>query len=323
MKLDKPSIESTNHALHAATRDTLPFGSIRAPGRASGHVLSGEEDATFDNTVRGLTVESITGAAGRMWWEDKTADSSELMGTAASISTVTDPMPCVYRYSSVVNQLPPLSSLTKTKPSAILPNNLLNILYVYAHTMRLFGGSFAEAEQDAAICITTASSVLAEDARHLTPVSALVSAQAGTQLPSVKAKLTSADGPAAQSLLLLSDVRMLIMSAGAHHRSTMLKATASTGHFVVDALLHMYEVFTLALKLQRAEAGARKALATLHQASQKLYFMLVWAHSYLLPEAGEGCVLEMAAGVTAYIDDVVTLHKTTDRKLNTGGASTA
>ena len=44
----------------------------------------------------------------------------------------------------MIPDLPPLSSLTKKPPSPLLRFHLMNIIYCYAYTMRLFNGDIGD-----------------------------------------------------------------------------------------------------------------------------------------------------------------------------------
>lgn len=62
--------------------------------------------------------------------------------------------------------LPPLSSLTRAPPSPLLQYQLLDLLYAYCHTLRLYNGDWQSAPAEAAGVLFAISAVLAGAASH-------------------------------------------------------------------------------------------------------------------------------------------------------------
>jgi hypothetical protein len=66
------------------------------------------------------------------------------------------------RVPDIEDDLPPLSSLTKKEPSPLMYNNLVEILYAYAFTQRLYNGE-CHLDISAVYVLLQASSVLYEN----------------------------------------------------------------------------------------------------------------------------------------------------------------
>lgn len=60
----------------------------------------------------------------------------------------------------ILDQIPPLTSLTKVEPSPLLAFHLLDILFSYAFTLRLFNGDFTTDLEEAVSIMLSTSAVL-------------------------------------------------------------------------------------------------------------------------------------------------------------------
>lgn len=115
---------------------------------AAGTPLRGDDDKRHDD-------DSMRGADGRAEDPDVStgrADVSEGEEAGPSIPPPPD------------EDLPPLSSLTKSPPSPLLGSHLTSVLYAYCYVMRLFNGDWAADPSDAAGIMLEVSPVLSDGA---------------------------------------------------------------------------------------------------------------------------------------------------------------
>ena len=80
------------------------------------------------------------------WWEAPLIEEAEVTGSESPSKSDSRRRPPPPIFSKIM----PLSSLTKSKPSPTVPNNLVNILFAYAYCWRLYDGAHGESAEAAA-----------------------------------------------------------------------------------------------------------------------------------------------------------------------------
>lgn len=181
--------------------------------------------------------------------------------------------------------LTPVSKLTSSEPSPLLALHLVDILYTYCFTLRLYNGDWQSDPLGSAMVVLGISSVLGQNTQPGTVHAALSLCLEQTCSPSFKHMggvgfgvgllddvilLLSLGGPAL--VCLLSDMRRLIKAAEGELKSEKLS------------------------KSKRVETRSKLKLA-----ERKIYFLMCWAHEQpgevwlsltTIVEAEKGLVLE-------------------------------
>jgi hypothetical protein len=156
---------------------------------------------------------------------------------------------------------------------------LCELLYGYAHTMRLYHGDWSADALHAASVLLTVSSVLAADSRYESAASALHAAMAAAQAPG--ARLTALPSLRA-SLATLNDTAALV----------------THGHYALDAIADAKALVDAAIDDATRAVGAEvpggtglhagrlrsdaQTLRTLKAASRKLLFYAAWVQETLI-----------------------------------------
>lgn len=200
--------------------------------------------------------------------------------------------------------LPPLSTLLKTKPSLLLRNNLVNILFAYVHILRLYAGDWHDDPVDASLALDEVSGALGSDGRYSSIAAACAAAVEASQAPNLR--LTSAPD-SRTALSTFNDV------------CDVLKHP----HFVVDALLDARGMAAAAAVAIAADSSAcagssrnagsrtpqqQQLLLRLQSFERKLHFYCVWAHETLISVDAGNEFDRIAAGIRSGIDFVTSIR---------------
>lgn len=164
---------------------------------------------------------------------------------------------------SIIDIIPTLASLTKIKPSPLLANNVLEVLYAYAYTKRLLNGDWEEENAlEAVEMVISLSEVLRENAVHKDLKDAC-------RRP-MEASLRDAENRVSGlfTTSVLEDARKII----SHGPS-----------FVMAALSELHDLFLVTSRdesrpTQKQPSNDVKKVPTLSQMQKKLLFFIVWAN---------------------------------------------
>lgn len=163
----------------------------------------------------------------------------------------------------ILDPIPSLASLTKIKPSPLLANNVLEVLYAYAYTKRLYNGDWEEENGPEAVeMVISLSEVLRENAVYKD----LKDACRRPLEMSLRNSESLVSG--AFSISVLDDVRRIVSHGP---------------QFVMAALSELHGHFLEATRDEsqdRAKANSKSAGKgpTLSQMQKKLLFFLVWTN---------------------------------------------
>ncbi|KAG1354554.1 zinc finger HIT domain-containing protein 2 [Cocos nucifera] len=209
------------------------------------------------------------------WWTKPSARSISLSpggrqlvkplheheGTNAQLSTTPEP-----NLSEVPagpeNPLPPLRQLTHTDPSPLLAVHLVDVLYSYCFTLRLYNGDWHSDPFGAATAILSVSKVLVEDARPETVAEAL-----GACLEQTCSAVYRHTGGFRFCIGLLDDIISLL-----HLGCSALICSLCD----LQGLIQAGERVIKSEKMGKAERG--KSSRKLHSAERKVYFLMCWVH---------------------------------------------
>ncbi|ONK73681.1 uncharacterized protein A4U43_C04F34170 [Asparagus officinalis] len=182
--------------------------------------------------------------------------------------------------------IPPLTQLSSTNPSPLLTVHLVDILYSYCFTLRLYNGDWRSDPLAAAMEILNISSVLGDDARPETVSEALSSCLEKTCSPAYKNT-----GGFRFGVGLIDDI-ICILSLG---RNALVCSLCDLQRLVRDG--------EEAMKGERARKG--KSSRKLKGVERKVYFLMcwvfeqqeeVWASLASILEVEKASVLAVAEG---------------------------
>ncbi|XP_008806932.2 zinc finger HIT domain-containing protein 2 [Phoenix dactylifera] len=209
------------------------------------------------------------------WWTKPSARSISLSpegsqlvkplheheGTIAQLSTTPEPnlreVP-----AGPENPLPPLRQLTHTDPSPLLAVHLVDVLYSYCFTLRLYNGDWHSDPFGAATTILSVSKVLGDDARPETVAEAL-----GACLEQTCSAVYRHTGGFRFRIGLLDDIISLL-----HLGCSALICSLCD----LQRLIQAGERMLKSEKMGKAERS--KSSRKLHSAERKVYFLMCWVH---------------------------------------------
>jgi hypothetical protein len=153
----------------------------------------------------------------------------------------------------VLDDVKPLSALTSAPPSPLVMYNIIEALYAYAYTARIFNGEFHEAGIEAVDLILNLSSVLSENKIYQNGTEALHKSLENSLKPHVK-------NTRGFSISVLEDVNEMFKSK----------------KFILAALSDLYRLFDTETKM--APASKSKKPSKVMLAAKKIYFFICWAN---------------------------------------------
>ncbi|CAA0808952.1 HIT-type Zinc finger family protein [Striga hermonthica] len=156
--------------------------------------------------------------------------------------------------------LPPVSKLTSSSPSLLLPVHLVDIIYSYCFTLRLYNGEWGADPLDASTVVRTVSSVLGRAGKPQTVLEALLDCLERTCSPVYKQM-----GGLRLGLRIVDDVIRLFCLGG---------------NALVCALCDLWKLVQTGereLKSEKMNKSKRVELrGKLKSAERKIYFVMCW-----------------------------------------------
>lgn len=242
--------------------------------------LSANQLAKFHSLLASGTVDNVI-HPWVPWWlrdtltpkiqvlEDNSTDEDDGSDSASADENTLEPAPS----PPLLNPIPSLASLTKIKPSPLLANNVIEVLYAYAYVKRLFNGDWDEENcLDAVDLVVATSKVLREN--HV-----YKELQEACRTP-LEATLANPESfvSAAFSTSVLNDV-LLIVS----HGPPFLKAALSELNATLLAALAVEQSLSPDSSSTSSPSSSRstkrpKTKVTLSQMQKKVVFFIVWAN---------------------------------------------
>ncbi|KAJ6835428.1 zinc finger HIT domain-containing protein 2 [Iris pallida] len=160
------------------------------------------------------------------------------------------------------NPLPPLSKLSQASPSPLLAVHLVDILYSYCFTLRLYNGDWHADPLGAATEVLTLSAVLSDDARPETVAEALSSC-----LEKICSPMYRHTGGFPFGIGIIDDVNSLLSLGG-----NALICLLSDLRMLIQAGEGM-------IKSEMSSKGKRSGSSRkLKGAERKAYFLMCWVH---------------------------------------------
>ncbi|XP_015697191.1 zinc finger HIT domain-containing protein 2 isoform X2 [Oryza brachyantha] len=247
-------------------------------------VMSGDEiklEDLSDDEIRRFRQALASGELSKMiepwtpWWRDPSArsislspDGSQLIrhvsveDTAMSDPTA-DPEPSISEIpEGPESPLPSLKQLTRSEPSPLLAVHLIDILYSYCFTLRLYNGDWSSDPFGASTVALSVSKVMGEDAKPETVSEALTACIEETCSPAYRHT-----GGFRFATGLVDDVLSLLSLGG----NALVCALCD-----FRRLIHTGERMLKAEKLGKTERA--RSTQRLRGADRKLYFMTCWVH---------------------------------------------
>ncbi|RLN40615.1 zinc finger HIT domain-containing protein 2 [Panicum miliaceum] len=247
-------------------------------------VMSGEEvkiEDLSDDEIKRFRQALASGELSKMiepwtpWWRKPSArlitlspDGSQLIrqlrdeDTATSDPT-TDQEPSINEIpEGPESPLPSLKQLTRAEPSPLLAVHLVDILYSYCFTLRLYNGDWHSDPLGASTVALSMSKVMGEDAKPETVPEALTACIEETCSPAYRHT-----GGFRFAIRLVDDI-ISILSLG--HNA--LVCTLSDYHRLIEAGKSMLK----AEKVGKTESA--QSSSKLRGAARKLFFMTCWVH---------------------------------------------
>ncbi|XP_020109951.1 zinc finger HIT domain-containing protein 2 [Ananas comosus] len=193
------------------------------------------------------------------WWERSSARSLSLGSQGNQLITQIDKREEETSETCTVAEvppgpespLPPLRQLTRAEPSPLLAVHLVDVLYAYCFTLRLYNGDWHSDPFGASTVVLTISKVLGEDGRPETVSQALGACLETTCSPAYRHA-----GGFKFGIGLIGDV-IVLLSLG--------------GNALVCALCDLRRL----IATRERVGGSRKLL---RGAEKKLYFLMCWVH---------------------------------------------
>ncbi|CAN6324800.1 unnamed protein product [Urochloa humidicola] len=247
-------------------------------------VMSGEEiklEDLSDDEIKGFRQALASGQLSKMiepwtpWWKKPSArsislspDGSQLIRQVSEEDTsISDPM--IDEETSIneipegpESPLPSLKQLTRVEPSPLLAVHLVDILYSYCFTLRLYNGDWHSDPLGASTVALSMSKVMGEDAKPETVPEALTACIEETCSPAYRHT-----GGFRLAIGLVDDI-ITILSLG--HNA--LVCALSNFHRLIEAGRSMLKVEKMG-KTQSAQSSSK-----LRGAARKLFFMTCWVH---------------------------------------------
>ncbi|GER25662.1 RNA-binding (RRM/RBD/RNP motifs) family protein [Striga asiatica] len=167
--------------------------------------------------------------------------------------------------------LPPVSQLTASSPSPLLPVHLVDIIYSYCFTLRLYNGDWGADPLDASTVVLTVSSVLGSAGKPQTVLEALLDCLERTCSPVYKQM-----GGLKLGMRIVDDVICLLCLGG----NALVCALCDMRRLVQKGERELKS--EKVDKLRRAELRGK-----LKSAERKIYFVMCWVRE----QANESCSL--------------------------------
>ncbi|OEL32403.1 hypothetical protein BAE44_0006578 [Dichanthelium oligosanthes] len=247
-------------------------------------VMSGEEiklEDLTDDEIKQFRQALASGELSKMiepwtpWWKKPSArsislspDGSQLIRQVSVEDTATsDPMtdqePSINEIpEGPESPLPSLKQLTRAEPSPLLAVHLVDILYSYCFTLRLYNGDWHSDPLGASTVALSMSKVMGEDAKPETVPEALTACIEETCSPAYRHT-----GGFSFAIGLVDDI-ISILSLG--HNA--LVCALSDFHRLIEAGKSM-------LKAEKVgKMGSVQSSSKLRGAARKLFFMTCWVH---------------------------------------------
>lgn len=253
--------------------DNVSFLFMSSGGQISFDDLSAEEKKQFERAI-------ASGELSKMiepwdpWWLRPSAraislsrEGTQLIQPLAKEELLTSPQSDLERKSIEVppgpeNPLPPLSKLSSTQPSPLLAVHLVDIIYSYCFTLRLYNGDWQSDAAGSALVVLSVSSVLGQCAQPETVLEALSYCLEQTCSPAYKHM-----GGLQFGLGLIDDVVTLLTLGG-----NALLCLLSDLHRLVQAGERDLKS-EKPLKTSKVEIRNKLKLA-----ERKIYFIMCWVH---------------------------------------------
>ncbi|XP_076947411.1 uncharacterized protein LOC143619346 [Bidens hawaiensis] len=202
------------------------------------------------------------------WWLKPSAKTLSLSreGTQrVQPITKTEPDPSDHTYEvppGPETALPPVNRLTSTEPSPLLAVHLVDILYSYCFTLRLYNGDWKSDPVDSAMVVLTLSSVLGQSDQPETVTEALSYCLEQACTPAYR----HVGGPQF-GLVVVDDVASMLGLGG----DTLVCGLCDL-HRMLKAGLE-------GLKMEKARDVKRSEMkAKLKSGERKVYFLMCWVH---------------------------------------------
>ncbi|KAM3402739.1 hypothetical protein ACQJBY_006512 [Aegilops geniculata] len=209
------------------------------------------------------------------WWKNPSAKSISLSHDGSQLirqistddTTLSDPMTAS---ESIIHEtpegpespLPSLKQLTRAEPSPLLTVHLVDILYSYCFTLRLYNGDWQSDPLGASTVVLSMSKVMGDGAKPETVSEALTTCIEETCSPAYRHT-----GGFRFAIGLVDDI-VTILSLG--------------GNAVVCALCDFHRLIQAGESILKedkvGETEKARSFKKLHAAGRKLFFMTCWAH---------------------------------------------
>ncbi|XP_062595002.1 zinc finger HIT domain-containing protein 2-like [Saccostrea cucullata] len=214
--------------------------------------LTDQEKAQFNKMVKdghlGNLVEIWT-----PWWNVKEEKISEVDSVKET------------QIPAVIQKIPDISKLlTKSKPSADIRNNIVNVLYAYVFVCRLYNGTHWDCPQEAALKLVNASDVLTNNSVCSSPSEAVQLCMANRECQQSQDFLIG----------LVDDVVKILQGPGGGEDQRFVMAAISD---ILKLLKKCHSQYKKDIKLSRAassDTGEEKQL--LYRGIKKVEFYLAW-----------------------------------------------
>jgi len=282
-------------------------------------VMSGEEikiEDLSDDEVKRFRRALASGELSKMiepwtpWWKKPSArlitlspDGSQLIRQVREEDTATSG-PMADQEPVTINEipegpespLPALKQLTRAEPSPLLAVHLVDILYSYCFTLRLYNGDWHSDPLGASTVALSMSKVMGEDAKPETVPEALTACIEETCSPAYRHT-----GGFRFAIGLLDDI-ISILSLG----HNVLVCALSDFHRLIEAGKSMLKVEKVG-KTESAQSSSK-----LRGAARKLFFMTCWVHEQ--PEEAWPPLARIVEVQKASLEELDTGNRKTDIK---------
>ncbi|KAG2550998.1 zinc finger HIT domain-containing protein 2-like isoform X2 [Panicum virgatum] len=244
------------------------------------------------------------------WWKKPSArlitlspDGSQLIRQVREEDTATSG-PMTDQEPVTINEipegpespLPALKQLTRAEPSPLLAVHLVDILYSYCFTLRLYNGDWHSDPLGASTVALSMSKVMGEDAKPETVPEALTACIEETCSPAYRHT-----GGFRFAIGLLDDI-ISILSLG----HNVLVCALSDFHRLIEAGKSMLKVEKVG-KTESAQSSSK-----LRGAARKLFFMTCWVHEQ--PEEAWPPLARIVEVQKASLEELDTGNRKTDIK---------
>jgi hypothetical protein len=264
--------------------------------------LSAKQIAKFHSVLASGALDNVLHAWIPWWLNDRLTPSITLLSNPDQEDTQEDeedetPTDTPAPSPPIMANIPSLDSLTKIKPSPLLINNLLEILYVYAYVKRLFNGDWEEENATEAteaiiqLCAVLRENIVFRDLKDAcrTPLEASLSSHEFFVSPTYSTSILN------DLLKLVSHQADFIKAALSELQDLFLAASASPQFAPTNSS-------STSSKLSGPSTKSLKSVATVSQMQKKLVFMIAWAN-----EVSQDVISAAKLGVAAVISEFAEL----------------